>query len=141
MSPTLKIGSWVIVDKVSYHFENPARGDIVVFKPPASEAGACGTTTAPAALVKRIVGLPGDTISLSRGHVYINGRLLSEPYLPPATFTGPNPMDAKTGLNSSYRVPAGEYFMMGDNRSVSCDSRYWGPASRNLFVGRVLLHS
>ena len=80
--------------------------------------------------IKRVIGLPGDVISSRGGQVYIDGRLLLEPFLPPGTVT--------TGIVTQ-KVPPNEYFVMGDNRSDSQDSRYFGPISRSLLVGRVVL--
>ena len=126
MEPTLMIGDRILVDKLSYHLHGVGRFDIVVFaKPPKEDADPSITD-----LVKRVIGLPGDVISSRGGQVYIDGRLLHEPFLPPGTVT--------TGIVTQ-KVPPNEYFVMGDNRSDSQDSRYFGPISRSLLVGRVVL--
>ena len=89
-------------------------------------------------LVKRVIGLPGDTISSIDGRVYIDGRPLDEPWLPdPAPVTSPSPLPYAFSLNRPYTVPAGEYYVMGDNRTDSEDSRYFGPISGSLIVGKM----
>jgi signal peptidase I len=137
MEPTLQIGDRILVNKLSYHLHGVGRGDIVVFARPPAEN--CGGATVPD-LVKRVIGLPGETISLSgHGYVDINGKRLSEPWLPSAAqgTTVPGPRGTPYSLVHPYKIPAGEYFMMGDNRGDSCDSRYWGPIPKSLIVGKV----
>jgi signal peptidase I len=126
MEPTLMIGDRILVDKISYHLHPIHRGDIVVFAtPPGEDAGPNVKD-----LVKRIIGLPGETISSAGGQVVINGKPLKEPWLVPGTVT--------TGITTQ-KIPAGEYFVMGDNRSDSQDSRFFGPIHRSLIVGRVVV--
>jgi signal peptidase I len=136
MEPTLQIGDRILVNKLSYHLHAVSRGDIVVFGRPAAEN--CGGQQVND-LVKRVVGLPGDVISLAQGHVYVDGRRLGETWLPTAEqgITEPGPAGNATNLQHAYRVPADDYFVMGDNRTDSCDSRYWGPIPRSLIVGKV----
>ncbi len=136
MEPTLKIGDRIVVDKLSYHLHGVDRGNIVVFSTPPNEDCA-GPPVAD--LVKRVIGLPGDTISLADGHVYVNGAVLPELYLPAdvRNDTYPGPSGAAYSLHHAYRVPAGDLFMMGDNRPQSCDSRYWGPIRESTIVGKV----
>jgi signal peptidase I len=136
MEPTLMIGDRIVVDKLSYHLHGVGTGDIVVFSTPSSEDCA-GPPVAD--LVKRVIALPGQTISLSNGRVFINGKLLPEPWLPPAvrSETYPGPSTAPYSLHDPYRVPGGDVFMMGDNRPESCDSRYWGPIRESTIVGKV----
>ena len=123
MVPKLEINDRILVNKLAYDFGDPERGDVVVFRtPPNSQIRGMDD------LVKRIVGLPGDTIEGRDGHVYINGALLPEPYLPSS-------IQSKTF--PPQKVPANSYFMLGDNRQVSRDSTVWGPANRDLFVGPV----
>lgn len=131
MENTLLIGDRVLVDRISWHFTDPARGNIVVFHPPSTKV----------VLIKRIVGLPGDTISLSGGAVYVNGRRLNEPYVRQIS-GAPVPTEPfQTGLPWSlqrpYTVPDGDYFVMGDNRIDSGDSRDFGPVARSQLVGRA----
>ncbi len=136
MEPTLQIGDRIVVDKLSYHLHGVDRFDIVVFSTPPNEDCA-GPPVAD--LVKRVIGLPGETISLTDGSVYINGRLLPEPFLPTSvrTDTYPGPSAAAYSLHHPYRIPAGDVFVMGDNRPYSCDSRYWGPIHESTIVGKV----
>jgi signal peptidase I len=124
MEPTLLVGDRILVNKLSYHLHGVGRGDIVVFAKPPKEVD-----PAIKDLVKRVIGLPGDVIWSSHGRVYVNGRPLSEPWLVPGTVT--------TGLTRQ-TVPAHEYFVMGDNRSDSEDSRFFGPIPGSLIVGRVV---
>jgi signal peptidase I len=126
MEPTLMIGDRILVDKLSYHLHSVHRGDIVVFAtPPGENAGPQVKD-----LVKRVIGLPGETVSSSAGQVDINGQPLKEPWLVKGTVT--------TGIQTQ-KIPAGEYFVMGDNRSDSQDSRFFGPIHRSLIVGRVVV--
>jgi signal peptidase I len=123
MEPTLMVGDRILVDKLSYHLHGVGRGDIVVFGRPPGEVAAVKD------LVKRVIGLPGDTISSPNGHVWINGKQLNEPYLPKGTIT--------TGIRTQ-KIPPGYYFVMGDNRGDSSDSRVFGPIARSLIVGHVV---
>jgi len=136
MEPTLKIGDRILVNKLSYHLHGVDRGNIVVFRRPADEN--CGGPPV-ADLVKRVIGLPGETISLSGGHVDIDGKQLDETWLPTSVqgTTFPGPSGTAYSLVKPYVIPANHYFVMGDNRADSCDSRYWGPIARSLIVGKV----
>jgi signal peptidase I len=125
MEPTLNVGDRVLVNKLSYDLHAVHRGDIVVFKKPANDTSP-GVTD----LIKRVIGLPGERISGQDGHVYINGHQLAEPWLPKGETTAPFPV--------TY-IPAGDYFMMGDNRGDSADSRIIGPVAKSLFIGRAFL--
>lgn len=124
MTPTLKVHDRVLVNKLSYKLHPVHRGDIVVFKsPPHADPGIND-------LVKRVIGLPGNTVAGHDGHVYINGTLLKEPYLPSGTVTsdfGPTVL----GKDS--------YWVMGDNRTNSKDSRSFGSITKSKIVGRVFL--
>lgn len=126
MEPTLMIGDRILVDKLSYHLHAVHRGDIIVFARPPNETLEPGVND----LVKRVIGLPGETISGHGGQVYINGKLLPEPWLPKGVVTG---------NFGPVKIPQGYYFVMGDNRPFSEDSRYFGPISGKLIVGRVVM--
>jgi signal peptidase I len=136
MEPTLQVNDRILVDKLSYDFHGVGRADIVVFSTPKNEHCAGPPV---ANLVKRVIGLPGETISLSGGQVYINGHLLSEPWLTAAAAhsTDPGPSSKPYALAHPFKVPAGDVFVMGDNRTESCDSRYWGPIPKSTIVGKV----
>ena len=132
MLPTLQVGDRIVVDKLSYHLHGVHRGDIVVFRRPPLEHADYSD------LVKRVIGLPGDTVSSVDGRVYIDGKPLSEPWLPtPVPVTSPSPVAEGFSLSRPYTVPAGKYFVMGDNRTNSEDSRYFGPIPANLIVGKM----
>jgi signal peptidase I len=125
MDPIIKNGQYLIVDEVSYHFESPQRGDIIVFKAPPEPTKY---------YIKRVIGLPGDTVKINDGKVTIidsahpQGFTLDEPYIThPSTDSG------------TYVVPANEYFVMGDNRAGSYDSRSWGMLPYANIRGRVLI--
>ena len=127
MRPTLIEHDRLLVTKVNYQWGEVARGDVIVFKrPPSMQVSASEHIDD---LVKRVIGLPGDTVESRDGRVYINGAPLDEPYLPAGTVTE----DIKSTV-----VPVDEYFMMGDNRGNSFDSRYWGTIHRNEIIGKVV---
>jgi signal peptidase I len=114
----------VLANRFLYHFRDPARGDVVVFKTPPAALTACGSG---GTFVKRVVGLPGETISQRGGFIYVNGRRLAERYA----------HDRTTTDDGEWRIGPGSYFMMGDNRANSCDSRRWGPVPRDNIIGEV----
>ena len=136
MEPTLQIGDRIVVNKLSYDVHGVDRGNIVVFTTPPDEDCA-GPPVAD--LVKRVIGLPGEIISLQDGNVYIDGRLLPEPFLPSdlRDDTYPGPSNNAYALHHPYRIPSGDVYVMGDNRPESCDSRYWGPIRESTIVGKV----
>jgi signal peptidase I len=116
----------VLANRFIYHFRDPHRGDIVVFNTPPLALEKCG---AGGTFVKRIIGLPGDTVSERKGRVSINGQPLDEPYVPQS--------ERNPQANGRWTVPQGAYFMMGDNRAQSCDSREWGSVPRSDLIGPV----
>ena len=122
MVPTLQVGDRLIIEKVTPRLTGIERGDIVVFRPPASISQKDD-------LIKRVIGLPGDTISIKKGTVYINGTALNEPYEAEKPLADFKP----------YKVPENSYFVMGDNRNDSYDSRYWGPVSADQIIGKALV--
>jgi signal peptidase I len=138
MTPTLQIGDRIVVNKLSYDFGSVHRGDIVVFTTPPTENCGGGDVND---LVKRVIGLPGDTIDLQRGSVYVNRHKLNEAWLPPSEIglTDPGPAGSPYDLNHPYVVPPDRYFVLGDNRTESCDSRYWGTITKSEIVGRVIV--
>jgi signal peptidase I len=117
----------VLACRFCYRLFSPKRGDIVVFKPPEpATENACG---AGGTFVKRLIGLPGETLEEKTGYIYIDGKRLDEPYIKPGRRDKRNygPID----------IPKGMYFMMGDNRAASCDSRSWGTVPRSNLIGKV----
>jgi signal peptidase I len=131
MVPTLAVYDRVLVQKAFFTWHDVHEGDIVVFShPPLDDCpGPDGD------LVKRVIALPGQTIYSSGNTIYINGRPLAEPYLPADDPLGP----AIASSQHPYRVPAGEFYVLGDNRSDSCDSRYWGPIQGSSIVGKAIV--
>ncbi len=139
MEPTLNVGDRILVNKLSYDFHSVHRGDVIVFKRPADED--CGGPPV-SDLVKRVIGLPGETISVTKGarsYVLIDGKRLDETWLPSSVrgMTFPGPAGTAYSLETPFVIPPHHYFVMGDNRTESCDSRYWGPISNKLIVGKV----
>ena len=136
MEPTLKVGDRVLVNKLSYDAHDVNRGDVVVFKLAPEDVAADGISD----LIKRVIGLPGDTIETRSGSVYVNDRLLEEPYLPDGTRTGDSENGNNPGIDRQV-VPKGTVFVMGDNRGNSHDSRYpdRGPIPIDSIVGRAFV--
>ena len=121
-----RVSDRVIANRLAYRFHQPRRGDIIVFEAPPQVRAACH---AGGTFVKRIVGLPGEAVSMRGGHVFIDGERLSEPYLRPE-YRG-------TDSGSWPRSPGNGYFVLGDNRAMSCDSRSWGVVPREDIIGRA----
>jgi signal peptidase I len=124
---TASFNDRVLVARIVYRFRGPERGEIAVFHAPAAAARLCSEG---GIYLKRVIGLPGDVVSERGGIVYVNGRKLGEPYV--------DPNDRDTLTKTWPRLGPGQYFMMGDNRVDSCDSRTWGPVSRSAFIGPVV---
>ena len=145
MEPTLDVGQRVLVSRVNYRVGDPDRGDIVVFHPPqGAESNACGVEhgenelcSRPTAerddvnFIKRIVAVPGDTLSVRDGHAIVNGKVQDgdDDVRPcaPGTCNFPKPI----------KIPPGHFFMMGDNRGASDDSRFWGPVPEEWIIGQA----
>ncbi len=126
METTFSTGQYLIVDQLTYHFDTPERGDVIVFRYPKDPSKF---------FIKRIIGVPGDTVSISGSDVTIlntehpEGMLLQEPYI----------LSMKPGATITETLGEGEYFVMGDNRDASSDSRAWGVLQREHIVGRAFL--
>jgi len=139
MMPTVNPGEYVLIDKISPRFNDYGRGDIVVFQPPE------GFGQGGVPFIKRVIGMPGDTISLENGRVFVQQPggspvRIEEPYVVRTIDGGLAPTLPKDAEGtSSWKVPAGFYFVMGDNRPDSQDSRFFGVVDRELIVGRAWL--
>jgi signal peptidase I len=149
MEPTIHTGEHFIVARTSFPFSAPHRGDIIVFHPPAgADSQDCGITGSPSdghpcaaatpgrlstTFVKRIVGMPGDRLSVRNNRVYVGRRELHEPYVKQDT-----PCDELCNLPKPITIAPGHYYVLGDNRGESDDSRDWGPIERGAIVGRFL---
>ena len=162
MNPTLIEGDRIVVERYSRFFEGPKRGDIMVFYPPATQlsrqplpllARLTGILCKDIAYIKRVVGMPGDTIEIKpekdgSAYVYINGKKYEEDYIK-SIYEYPSCPDKNTDpllLMSDqvmkcgpFKLDENSYFMMGDNRGNSQDSRYWGVLNRDRFVGRAVV--
>lgn len=133
MEPTFLSGEYVLTDKVSYQTGEPQRGDVVVFHAP--EAAGCPQGTG-CDFIKRVIGLPGDTLSVHDNGIFINGQQLPEPYIPPENITKAGEF---TSGGRDVHLGENEYFVVGDNRPFSSDSRVWGPIGKQNIVGRAFL--
>jgi signal peptidase I len=146
MVPTLQIGQRVLVNRIGARFGDPEIGSIVVFHPPeGAEANQCGggppqpsqacdkptSQHADVNFIKRIVAGPGDHLAVRDGHVVLNGKLQKEPFA--RDCDGGEACD----LSKEITIPADHYFMMGDNRGSSDDSRFWGPVPREWIIGEA----
>lgn len=119
MRPTLQDGEYILVNKLAYQFSEPVRGDIVVFVFPINPEED---------LIKRIIGIPGDTITIQDGVLTVNGVVVEEPYI-----------NAPPAYNGTWQVPEGELFVLGDNRNDSRDSHQWGLLPVGNVIGRAVL--
>jgi signal peptidase I len=134
MVPALGVYDRILVQKAFFSWRDVREGDIVVFShPPLDHCPGPREGD----LVKRVIALPGQTIYSSGSSIYVNGRLLAEPYLPHHDPLGPPVPNASR--RHPYRVPPREFYMLGDNRAISCDSRYWGPIKGSSIIGKAVL--
>lgn len=145
MIPTLEEGQRVLVQRVGYHVSDPDVGDIVVFHPPkGASSNRCGAAKAPGEVctmpvgeqddenfIKRVVATPGDTLSVVDGRAIVNGEPIEDDFI--------KPCGGGSGCNfpNEVEIPADHYFMMGDNRGSSDDSRFWGPVPRDWIIGKA----
>jgi signal peptidase I len=150
MVPTLDVGQRVLVNRFIYHLHDPAIGDIVVFHPPtgATSGGPeCGAahpdteacpkpvpTESDQNFIKRIVAGPGDKLSIKGGHPVVNGVEAKESFINPCR---PGTSSVPCNLRKPITIPQDDYFMMGDNRGKSDDSRLWGPVPKDWIVGEA----
>jgi signal peptidase I len=154
MLPTLHINQRVLVNRIGSHFTSPSVGEIIVFHPPKNYDQGCANPTqgadragqpgaqacdvqqskpSPETFIKRLVGLPGDRISIEDGHVMRDGKPERDGYIVPCRGGG------TCNFPGTITIPAGEYYMMGDNRPNSEDSRFWGPVPKRWIIGRAFL--
>jgi signal peptidase I len=151
MEPTLDIGQRVLVSRVNYHVSEPDRGDVVVFKPPVgadADEGKCGVPGFDADsrgqacarptggesdqnFIKRIIAVGGDKLRIEQGRAIVNGKIQEEPFIRPDTSC---PL---CNLPREITIPADHFFMMGDNRGASADSREWGPVPEDQLIGQA----
>jgi signal peptidase I len=169
MVPTLQVGQRVLVNRIDGRFGSPDRGNVVVFRPPSGAGDSiCGVKNgqqyAPGKIyvsgdsggpampcpkatpgkysetfIKRVVGLPGERLKIIRGHVYINDKPLSEPYIDDGDCDKPNEVTSDCTFSINITIPPGHYYMMGDNRDASDDSRYWGPVPKKNIIGEAFM--
>ncbi|OGM05282.1 signal peptidase I [Candidatus Woesebacteria bacterium GWB1_43_5] len=125
MEPNFHDGEYLLTDKITYRFNQPKRGDVIIFKAP----GESGDD-----FIKRIIGLPGEKVSLTNGKVYIDGKILSESYIP-ADFVTSQGIFLQEG--KEVVVPSNQFFVFGDNRSHSADSRSFGFIEKSRITGRA----
>jgi len=118
MLPGIEHHDWVMVSKASYFSSDPAHGDVIVFDPPFQSEFP---------FIKRVIAVPGDTVEIKDGKVYLNGTALDEPYISQSpSYTVP-----------AQEIPEGEYFVLGDNRNNADDSHIWGTVPRENIIGKV----
>lgn len=132
MEPNFHTGEYLIINELAYHLHNPERGDIIVFKYPKDNTQY---------FIKRVIGLPGERVRIEENKVIVyntdhpNGFVLDETYLPKTTMTFP------VGSGDPVTLGPDEFFVLGDNRVASSDSRFWGPVPRNDIVGKVFVRA
>ncbi|HOP39289.1 MAG TPA: signal peptidase I [Candidatus Woesebacteria bacterium] len=132
MLPNFQDGEHVMTDKISYKFREPMRGEVVVFHAPPAAGCVEGTGCD---FIKRIIAVPGDKVAVHDNAIWINGQKLPEPYIPDDFEILPG----RATLNEEIYLGPDEYFVSGDNRPHSSDSRFWGPITKDEIVGRVFL--
>jgi signal peptidase I len=147
MEPTLDIGQRVLVDRIGLRFSDPEKGDVMVFKPPAgADTDQCGVEhpqdeacprptpeRSDTNFIKRIVATGGDRLKVIDGRAYVNGRRQDE------SFARIDPSCGICNLPREITIPKGYYFMMGDNRGASADSRIWGPIPKDWMIGKAFM--
>ncbi len=129
MEPNFENGDYLIVDEISYRFRDPQRGEVIVFKAPHNPFQR---------YIKRIIGLPGETLKIEDGKVIIFQKNYKPLILDESNYLSP---DLQTQGNVSITLAENEYFVLGDNRSASSDSRKWGPLPREKIIGRVIFRA
>lgn len=127
MEPNFHNGEYILTNKVEYKLHDPQRGDVVIFKSPRNPQ---------IDYIKRVIGVPGDHIRLSRETLFINDKTLLESYIPNTTMTYGGTF---LGENQEIIVPPGKYFVLGDNRQHSSDSREFGPVAKEEFIGKAFM--
>ena len=132
MYPNFLDKEFLLTDKLTYQFGDPKRGDVVIFKAPASESCAVDGCE----YIKRVIGLPGDRVMVKDGQVYLNGELLDQFFLSNEVVTSPGEY-SQEGVENT--VPEGQYLCFGDNRPNSKDGREFGPIDRKSIVGKAFL--
>ena len=130
MMPNFVDKEFLLTEKLSYQFGTPKRGDVVIFKAPASEPCAAEECE----YIKRVIGVPGDRVMVKGGQVYLNGQLLDQIFLPKGVITNPGQY-SQEGVEQI--VPEGQYLCFGDNRQHSRDGREFGPIKKDLIVGKA----
>ncbi len=129
MEPTLHNAEYLIVDKIEYRLHEPQRGDVIVFKAPEAPDQN---------YIKRIIGLPGETITIKDSQVLVNGTQVAEHYIAASDIAGSTPTDDGTpAFFLEQKLGPNEYFVMGDNRDHSSDSRRWGPLPKQNILGKA----
>jgi len=127
MHPNYPDAEYLLTQKVSYYLERPKRGDVIVFTPPISQDDE---------FIKRIIALPGEKVKVANGKVFINDEELKEAYLDSSVYTSGSSFLVE---GEEYTVPEGDWFVMGDNRPHSSDSRSWGPITKKEISGKAWL--
>lgn len=130
MYPTFKDKEYLLTEKISYELGDPKRGDVVIFKAPASEP--CSADECE--YIKRVIGIPGDKVMVKEGDVYVNGEMLDQSFLPEKVYTSEGEY-MEEGVEKE--IPENQYLCFGDNRPNSRDGREFGPIERSLIIGKA----